>query len=213
MQLELYAAVQDLLLDRLVWFLRNADFSGGLDGVISHYKNGVAAVETSLGNAMSEESAKAKAERVAAFKKAGVPDALAVRIANLPALSAATDIVLIGDRTGRALPDVAATYFAARDFFRVDRIADAAQGIATADYFDRLALDRARDGLGEATRQLTAEMLASGKAGRDAVGAWIEARGENVERIRDAVHEIADTGLTLSKLSVAASLLGDLARK
>lgn len=213
LQLELYAAVQDLLLDRLVWFLRNADFSGGLDGVISHYKNGVAAVETSLGDAMSEESAKAKAERVAAFKKDGVPEALAVRISNLPALSAATDIVLIGDRTGRALPDVAATYFAARDFFRVDRIADAAQGIATADYFDRLALDRARDGLGEATRQLTAEMLASGKAGRDAVGAWIEARGENVERIRDAVHEIADTGLTLSKLSVAASLLGDLARK
>ena len=127
LQLELYAAVQDLLLDRLVWFLRNADFSGGLDGVISHYKNGIAEVEKSLGNAMSEEAAKAKAERVEALKKAGVPEALAVRIANLPALAAATDIVLVGDRTARALPDVAATYFAARDFFRVDRIADAAQ--------------------------------------------------------------------------------------
>jgi glutamate dehydrogenase len=146
------------------------------------------------------------------LKASGVPDALATKIANLPALAAATDIVLVGDRTGRVLADVAATYFAARDFFRVDRIADAAQQIATADYFDRLALDRARDSLGEATRQLTGEMLANGNAGKDAVGAWVTARGE-VERIRDAVHEIADTGLTLSKLSVAASLLGDLARK
>ena len=136
LQLELYAAVQDLLLDRLVWFLRNADFSGGLDSVISHYKSGIDAVEKSLGHAMSEEAAKAKAERVDALKKAGVPDALAMRIANLPALAAAADIVLIGDRTARALPDVAATYFAARDFFRVDRIADAAQQVATADYFD-----------------------------------------------------------------------------
>jgi glutamate dehydrogenase len=31
-----------------------------------------------------------------------------------------------------------------------------------------------------------------------------------VERIRTSMHEIADTGLTLSKLAVAASLLGDL---
>jgi len=213
LQLELYAVVQDLLLDRLVWFLRNADFTGGLASVITHYASGIADVETSLATAMSEEAAKVKAERVEELKKSGVPEALAIRIANLSALAAATDIVLVGDRTKRAIADVAATYFTARDFFRVDRIANAAQQIATADYFDRLALDRARDGLGEATRQLTAEMLAGGKAGRDAVGAWIAARGGDVERIRDAIHEIADTGLTLSKLSVAASLLGDLARK
>ena len=30
-QLALYAAVQDLLLDRLVWFLRNVDLAQGLD--------------------------------------------------------------------------------------------------------------------------------------------------------------------------------------
>ncbi len=35
--------------------------------------------------------------------------------------------------------------------------------------------------------------------------------GYNPMRIRKSMHEIADTGLTLSKLSVAASLLGDLA--
>ena len=34
-----------------------------------------------------------------------------------------------------------------------------------------------------------------------------------VERIRLAIHQIAGSGLTLSKLSVAASLLGDLARQ
>ena len=34
-----------------------------------------------------------------------------------------------------------------------------------------------------------------------------------VERIRSAIHQIAGSGLTLSKLSVAASLLGDLARQ
>jgi glutamate dehydrogenase len=80
------------------------------------------------------------------------------------------------------------------------------------DYFDRLALDRARDGLGEAVRRLTAEMMADGQSGPEAVEAWVAARGGDVERIRAAVAEIAGTGLTPSKLSVAASLLGDLAK-
>ena len=37
-------------------------------------------------------------------------------------------------------------------------------------------------------------------------------RRAEVERVRGAINEIAHSGLTLSKLSVAASLLGDLVR-
>ena len=37
-------------------------------------------------------------------------------------------------------------------------------------------------------------------------------RKAEVERIRAAIHQIAGSGLTLSKLTVAASLLGDLAK-
>ena len=37
-QLDLYASVQDLLLDRIIWFLRNVDLSKGLADVVSHYR-------------------------------------------------------------------------------------------------------------------------------------------------------------------------------
>jgi glutamate dehydrogenase len=51
-----------------------------------------------------------------------------------------------------------------------------------------------------------------GVAGAKAVEAWIAPRKAEVERIRMSVHEIANSGLTLSKLSVGASLLGDLVK-
>ncbi len=142
----------------------------------------------------------------------GVPDELAGRIANLRALTAAPDIVLVADRTGKPVGEVAATYFAAGAFFRLDRIAGAAENIPIADYFDRLALDRARDSIGDAERRLTAAMVGNGTAGAGAVEAWVAPRKNEVERIRLAIHEIASSGLTLSKLSVAASLLGDLVK-
>ena len=49
--------------------------------------------------------------------------------------------------------------------------------------------------------------------GAEAVERWVGERKDEVERIRASIHEIAGSGLTLSKLSVAASLLGDLARQ
>jgi len=53
---------------------------------------------------------------------------------------------------------------------------------------------------------------ASGAAAGAAVAAWVERKGASVERARSAVHEVAASGLTVSKLAVAASMLGDLAR-
>ena len=133
-------------------------------------------------------------------------------IGNRGPRAAATDIVLVADRTGKAVGEVAATYFATGAFFGLDRIASAATNIPIADYFDRLALDRARDSIGDAERRLTAAMVGNGAAGAGAVEAWVAPRKNEVERIRGAIHEIAGSGLTLSKLAVAASLLGDLVK-
>ena len=56
-------------------------------------------------------------------------------------------------------------------------------------------------------------MLSNGAAGPTAVEAWIKPRVHEVERIRAAVDEIAGSALTISKLSVAASLVGDLVKQ
>jgi glutamate dehydrogenase len=211
-QLKLYAAVQNLLLDRMVWFLRNADLTKGLAGVVEHYKKGIADLSAALDKALPKDAAAARAARGKELADAGVPAELARRIADIPEIAAAPDVVLIADRTKKPIAAIVSTYFAAEAYFRVDRVVTAARDIVTADYFDRLALDRALDSIGEAERRLTAAMVETGETGEAAVAAWVEPREAEVERIRSAIHQIAGSGLTLSKLTVAASLLGDLAR-
>jgi glutamate dehydrogenase len=212
LQLDLFTIVQDLILDRLVWFLRNVDLSRGLAAVIEHYHAGIATVAGALDGVLTEGAGKARAARATELAGAGVPEAVARRIADLPWLIPASDVVLVADRIKKSVADVAATYFAAGAYFQVDRIAAAARSIPVADYFDRLALDRALDAIGAAECRITAGMMADGAAGAGAVEQWIAARRDDVERVRMAVHEIAGSGLTLSKLSVAASMLGDLAK-
>ena len=65
-------------------------------------------------------------------------------------------MVAIVDRVDQPISAVVGTYFAARAFFRLDRIANLARGIVVSDYFDRLALDRALDTIGDAERRAAA---------------------------------------------------------
>src|SRR6185436_1731241 len=75
---------------------------------------------------LQEDAEQALSARARELAKAGVPEDLARRIANLRALAAAPDIVSVADRTSREVADVAATYFAAGAFFQLDRIVNAA---------------------------------------------------------------------------------------
>jgi glutamate dehydrogenase len=211
-QLALYGAVQDLLLDRLVWFLRNVDFSQGLAAIVSHYGAGIAELEKALESALPQAATSELAARQARMRADGVPAELARRLAALPMLLAGPDITVVADRTGLPIAAVSSTYFAAAAFFRIDQIASSARNIVISDYFEKLALDRALDSIGEAERRLAAAMTRNGAAGNDAVQAWVTPRQAEVDRVRMAVNEIVQSGLTLAKLSVAASLLGDLAR-
>ncbi|MDQ0510442.1 NAD-glutamate dehydrogenase [Ancylobacter amanitiformis] len=215
-QLDLYAVVQDMLLDRTVWFLRNVDLRQSLDELVAHYAFGIAPVEAALKGVVRElipeETRALHDARIARWTEAGVPEPLARRIARLPAVESATDIVLIADRTNAPLGDVAATFFAVGLHFRLDRVLGAAQGLVVTDYYDRLALERALAAFEVAVRRLTAEVVVEHGSGAAGVTAWAQARGEAVERARNGVHEIAGSGLSVSKLSVAASLIGDLVR-
>jgi len=143
------------LLDRLVWFLRNVDLAQGLEKIIGHYRDGIAQVAGALDAALSEPAANARDIRIADLVKAGVPESLARRIGSLALLKAAPDIALVADRAGKPVGEVTATYFATEAFFQLDRVASAVPNIVVSDYFDRLALDRALDSIGDAERRLT----------------------------------------------------------
>jgi glutamate dehydrogenase len=182
-----------------------------LADVIAHYRDGIAAVGTALDASLSPDLKAARAARRQELADAGVPDALAARFADLRALTAAPDIVLVADRSRKPVDRVAATYFAVVAFFGIERLTGVE--IPAADYFDRLALDRARDTIGDAERKLTVAVLANGEWGVSAVDAWASKHIIEVERLQSAIGAMASSGLSVSKLAVAASMLDDLTRR
>jgi glutamate dehydrogenase len=210
-QLGLYAAIQDLLLSRMLWYVRNVDFKAGLDSVIARFGPSVREIAVGLDRTLPEDVQAGRSKRRQDLIEAGVPASLAAEFADLAALVSAPDIVTVAERTGRSIADAATTFFAAEANFRLDRLMAAARNVSANDNYERLAIDRAVDQIAAAERRLAADMLATGQCGQRAASDWLAAHPE-ATRIRRSVEEIAASGLTLAKLTVAANLLGDMVK-
>ncbi|GLS46121.1 NAD-glutamate dehydrogenase [Methylobacterium brachythecii] len=212
-QLGLYAEVQDLLANRITWFIRNLDLSGGLSPIVARYREGVSAVQEALPRVADAHAAAEIEARRADLVGRGMAEEPARRLASLKALISAPDIVRVAETDGHSVPEIAATHFAIEHAFRLDELVAETRQVPVADTFDRVALERAVAGISTAHRSLTAEVVGDIGSGPEALEAWVAARGPALTRIRSAIESIVSSGLTVSKAVVASSLLADLARR
>jgi len=213
LQLDMYLTVQNVLIDRVGWFLRNVSLDGGLEKTAKHYRKGLDALAQLLPKLMPPFMAAAADKAEARLVSGKVPKALAHQIAYLPYLAAAADVVLIADGSGRKLRDAAAAYYRVTERFQIGRIVAMARSLETVDYYEDLAVEKACDGLALAQKQLTESVLSASKGAPD-IASWEKGLGYKVAATADQVETILAEGrATTAKATVAASLLTELASR
>lgn len=206
-QLALYSEVEALLRQQSLWFLRNAAIRDGLGGLVERHRGGVDQLRAAEGLLPAEQRAELD-RRIGELVGQGVPEALARLIGELPFLGHSSDIVLVAERAGTDLPTAARAYFGVASHFDLFRIIAGGRAIVLSDRFERMALDRAMANVMRALRDLAADALAAGS-----VDDLVAQRSIEVARTLASVTMLTDGGLTVSRLSVAAGLLADLARE
>lgn len=211
LQLDIYVTVQDVLVDRMSWFARNMDDAAGLAEIVEHYHKALDALAGILPSLLPRERAKAVHDAEHKLRPGHVPEPLAGQLAMLPTLASAANVIPVADRTGHSLADAAKAYFAVSNRFGFGRIDQMTEEVATGDYYEGLALKKARDSLETAHRDLAQNVIANGASGD--VAAWEAKAGERVTATAEQVEKIlADRRPSMAKVSVAASLLSELAR-
>ncbi len=153
------------------------------------------ALTEALDTALPKDAAAARAARGKELIDAGVPEALARRIADLPELAAAPDVVLVADRTKKPIAAIVATYFAAEALFpprpRGGGGARASSCRTTSTAWRSTARSiRSATPSGGSPRRWSRPA----RPAQAAVEAWVEPRKAEVERIRAAIHQIAGSG-------------------
>jgi glutamate dehydrogenase len=211
LQLDMYLTAQNVLIDRIGWFLRNVSLDEGLGKTVAHYRRSLDALARLLPDLMPPFMAKAARDAEARLAGGKVPAALARQIAYLPYLAGAADVVLIADGSGRKLRDATAAYYSVTERFQIGRIVAMAGNLETVDYYEDLAVEKALDGLALAQKRLTESVLSATKGAPD-VTSWEKGFGYKVGATADQIEAILAEGrATTAKATVAASLLTELA--
>ena len=209
LQLELYAVVEELVVEQSVWFARYGDFSKGIGHVVDTYRDAVDTLMPKLDAMVPDFIRQRIGANRARFVEAGVPDALATTLARLPIAALIPDIVEAARQSQAPLEKAAKVFFVVTEEFRVGRMVEAARNIDAEDYYDALALDRALQSMHAARRAITIDMLKR-KGGAEG---WLSDQKVFVDRTREQMRGIIENDqVTVSRLTVAANILGDLAR-
>jgi glutamate dehydrogenase len=209
----LYTEIEALLTRETLWFLRNESFDDGLQPLVERYRRGVEQIRAALPGLVTPFLQQSIENRAEAFERGGASREIARAVAELSPLSLASDIVLVAGKTDADVIEAAEAFFGVMEQFGLGRIIEEGNAIVLSDKFDRMALDRALANLMRALRDLTTDVLMAGDA--DIAGrltAWHEARPEAIDRAVEAVGALTEGEITVSRLSVAAGLLADLAR-
>jgi glutamate dehydrogenase len=202
-----------VLLERATrWLLRNRPRPLDIDTAISSFRPGaeaLAAAAPALLAAADRDAAQRTAEELAG---AGVPPALASRVAHLEALVPALDLVDIGAATGASFEEAMGVYLAIDDRLELHSLRARIAALPREERWEALARRALGEDLYSEQRALATDVLREswGGTGGERVSAWIARNALPVERCMQVLADVKAGTSDLATLSVAVREIRNL---
>lgn len=204
---KVYAATARLLID-------TGFISGPVETIVGQLQQAFAQARTEFQSALPDALRQHFDAEIAELVDAGAPSDLARDVIDLQAMQLLPEVLQIARRTGASFAAAMESFFVVTETFRIGRLIDNAGRLQPADHYDSLALSRSLDRIGQARRQIVCAALGDGQGTENAIEAWLAKDSTRAERISREIAAIVDSGEpSISKLAVAAGLLGDLAHE
>jgi glutamate dehydrogenase len=194
-----------------IWCLRNVSFAQGIETLVAHYAKGIRTLEKALPKVLSDAALERMRTRREAFIEKGVPESIARTFAGVRYLQRAPDVVMVAEQCHQPVEAVARVLFRSGVDLRIDRLIAESTLIEASDFYERLAINRTVDGIIQSHRAIVTRAIAN-KGDGDAWDRWMSSNRDAAERAGRIIEElVGERSFGLSKLTVAASQLGELA--
>jgi glutamate dehydrogenase len=215
------ASVQiDLLLEgrRLVerasrWLLGNRPRQLDIASTVRHFKPGAMGLYAQVTRLLSPEDAEPLARRADELRERGVPEDLATRVAALPIMFSALDIVVVADERELDVDHVAAAHFRLGSRLGLHWLRDRIVALPRDDRWRARARAALRDDLYAIHREITSEVLRSAPPDAEPDGlvdGWIDSNPAS-ERALQTLGDIrSGQSYDLTTLPVAVRELRNL---
>jgi len=181
------------------WLLRTRPRPMDIGAEVARFADGVRAVSELLPGVLVEAEQATWRDRVAGLTDAGVPEALAARVASQSVLFSALDVVEVAGGAERGVDEVAALHFELGGRLHLHWLRDQIALLTRDTRWSTMARAALRDDLFSLHADLTREVLRY-----ESLEAWVDANRAAVERAQEILGEIRAGGaFDLTTLPVA----------
>ena len=159
------------------WLLGNRPRQLDIASTVQHFRPGAMGLYASITRLLSPEDAEPLARRADELREQGVTEDLATRVAALPIMFSALDIVVVADERELDVEHVGAVHFRLGSRLGLHWLRDRIVALPRDDRWRARARAALRDDLYAIHREITSEVLRSAPAGGDSeqlVDAWID---------------------------------------
>jgi glutamate dehydrogenase len=200
------------------WLVRSPAPVTDIEAAIDRFLPGARALAEVLPGVLEGRDRETFEERTTELREAGVPAALAHRVASMPSLLSVFDIVEHAGATGRRQSTVAAVYFALGSRLGLDWLRDRILELPRADRWQALSRAALRDDLYRLHRALTRQVLAAADENEDededgerGIAEWSEGNADKLQRALGVLADIRESqAYDTTTIPVALRELGSL---
>ncbi|MDQ2694424.1 MAG: NAD-glutamate dehydrogenase [Pseudomonadota bacterium] len=214
-QTEMHIEVRRLLDRTSLWLLRNRRQPLAIDKTIQQFAAGIAALLDNLPMLLPGVEGEVLHQVSRNWMDAGVPEALARRVAGLDAAYSALDLIEVAGQATLPVESVAAIYFGLVNRLDLSWLRTSITGLPAANHWQRRARAALLDSLYAEQRVLAADVLqstANESPPEQRLQTWLEHNRAGVERCRTMFADLRSTGQPdLAMLSVALREIRSLA--
>jgi glutamate dehydrogenase len=199
-----------------LWFLTRLGRAPDIGQDIEGFRSGTAAFGKSLDSMLTDDMAMTVKERTQIGTADGLPKELARRIACIPALGAACDVIRIADKNGVSVEAAAKTYFRVGAHFHIDWLRRQAEFMTASDRWTAEALANLIENFYACQAGLTVRVLADmkkhSKGGKgDIMAAWMDGHGREAAQLDPFFAALRQAGtLDMAMLVIAEQRLRGL---
>lgn len=198
------------------WMLNNRRQPLDIADTIAFFQQRVDHVWTSLPKPLRGDNLAWFEKIHAELTGAGVPEALATRVAGLSSAFPTLDVTEVAERSGKDVAEVADLYYDLGDRLSITHLLDRIIELPRVDRWSSMARTSIREDLFAAHAQLTEDVLACGPesaTSEERFAAWAELNSTLLSRAQTTLDDIrgSDT-YALSSLSVAMRVIRTLLR-
>lgn len=194
-QIQLFLDIQQLIERTVFWFLRNYPQPLAIADTLTLFTKGVGELASSLAEVIPEGSLEDQAfkRKQQQYVEAGVPEALAKKIAGLDIMASACDIVQVANEHGLPTHIVGKIYFEMGRRLYISWIRSNIRKVPKDSYWQRLSCKTLVDDLFDQQRRLTSEgikVLCKGDSCDLVIERWLAANQKHIARYDSFIEDL-----------------------